>query len=293
MGKQAIPGAGRGQVFYIPADRVTIIGFDTKHKKGEHPLWDERAAEPPSESLVRNIAVHGVKNAVKIRKNGLHEKGPYEGEHVLEVIDGRDRTKSCREAAKRADKAGEVAPLLKVEFERGSEDAQVSTMIMLNEQRKDDGIMVKAAKATRVLGMGHTEEQVANLFGVEVQSVNRWRKLVELAPAVQRAIELGKISATAAVRLHKLGHDEQIEKLAELIANGQRPTAAQASDKVKPETKRRSVQLLPKRKLNKIIQDEQWVASLSEDAQALLRVFYGDKRAVGLVPGLRERLKEK
>lgn len=292
MGSQAIPGAGRGQVFFVPADQVTIIGYDTKHRCGEHPLWDERASDPVDEAIVRNIGVYGVEVACKIRKNGTHESGKYAGQPVLEVIDGRTRTKACREAARRAEKAGQVPPLLKVELERGSEATQVGTMITLNELRHGDGTMVKAAKAARVLAAGQSEEDVATMFGVETQTIEKWRKLVELAPAVKAAVESGKISATAAVRLHKLSHEEQVAKLAELIANG-KPTVAEATDRVKPDGKRTSKPLLPKRQLNKIMKDEEWIATLSEDAQALLRVFFGDKKAVSLVPGLRERLRAK
>lgn len=289
MGKQAIPGATRGQIFYIDPDQVTIIGRDTKHKEGEHPLYDERAKRDPSESRVRNIRTYGVLEAVKIRKNGKHDSGPLAGQDVLEVIDGRGRVIDCREAAKRAKKAGEDPVRLKVEFKKTDEDTQVGIMISMNELREGDTPMNRARKADRILSNGQSVANVANMFGVTRQAISQWRQLMSLSKKVQKAVDTDKLSASAALTLKKLSHDEQDAALAELIAssNGKRPTAAAVRGKVD----NGYVPKLNRKLAVKVTEEEAFMESLSDDCGALIRFLAGDQKALKSVPGLGRLMK--
>jgi hypothetical protein len=287
MGKQAIVGATRGQHFFVDPSRVTIIGRDTAHKAGEHPLFDERATRDYDEARVRNIRTYGVKVAVVVRKNGKRD----DGEDVLEVIDGRGRTIDCREAFRRAEAAGEVGPMLKVEFERSDEDTQVGVMVSLNEHRVEDTPMNRARKAGRILSAGRSVGDVANMFAVSEQAVRGWQVLLELSKAVQKAVDAGSIAASAALQLRKLSHEEQNEKLGELLAgakqNGnKRPTARQARDKVNGHKAPRLTRGVAKK-----LQKHPWSQEhLSADARALLSWIAGDDKAIDSVEGLRERL---
>lgn len=282
MAKQAIPDASRGTFFLVEPEMVTIIGLDTPHKEGEHPLYDERIKLPLDEALVRNIRVYGNKESVKIRKNG----------EVFEVIDGRQRTRAVREAKRRAVEAGEQPPKLKVELERGSEETMLGIMISMNELRHDDTTMVKARKASSLVALGHSEHSVAIMFGVSVQNIRLYRKVTELAPAVQKAIDRGEVSVNAATKLHPLSHEEQTNKLAELLQEGSRPTAHQVRGKVARANGEEEAPRLNKRVVKKLVADEDWLGGLSDDAAAILRFLAGDEKALKKVPGLMSRLKK-
>lgn len=291
MGKQAIANAARGQVFYVHPNRVTIIGRDTEHRAGEHPLFDERAHRSPDEARVRNIRVYGVKHAVTVRKNGTHATGKFKGEDVLEVIDGRGRAIDCREAYTLAEKAGEEPPLLKIEFLREDEDTQVGVMISLNELRNGDTPMAKAKKAGRIIGMGRSIADVATMFGVTEMGVRQWLALLDLAKPVQKAVERGDIAASAATQLGKLSHEEQEAKLSELIATapkGKRPTAQKARQHVNGDD---ALRLTPGAARKILKKHDEWVRELSDDARILLQAFAGEPNAIKRVKGLSAILK--
>jgi ParB family chromosome partitioning protein len=282
MGGQWIQG-GRGQHFFVHPDQVTIIGLDTDDGP-EHPLYDERINLPLDESLVLNIAMYGVLNAVKCRKNG----------DLYEVIDGRQRVRACRVAYKLAEKAGEVPPKLKVEKLHDAEDNQRRAGLFLNAYRYDDSVLDKAKKAARMAAFGDSDEEIAAAMNVQAQTIRLWHRIVELAPAVHKAIEAGKISAHAAGKLYKLSHDDQKKKLKELLAkpNGAKPTADNAQKAVQGKTPTgRTRAILPKAKIRMLCANDKFLDNISDDAKALLRVLQGDEEAVHDIPGLAEALR--
>ena len=296
MGKQAIPGAARGQHFFVDPHRVTVVGRDTEHGPGGHPLWDERALRDPDSARVKNIRRYGVKVPVIVRKNGRHEDGPYKGLDVLEVIDGRGRTIDCREAWRLANEAGEVTPQLKVEFERSDEDTQVGIMISLNEHRADDTPMNRARKAGRILASGRSVQDVAGMFGVTVAAVRLWRQLLELSRPVQRAVDNDRISASAALQLRKLSHDDQRKKLAELVSH------AKASGKKRPTTNQvrqrangKNSDLRLNRNLARTLMGDagnEWRDGLSPECLAVFEWIAGDSKAIERIPGMQKLLEK-
>lgn len=300
MGGQAFKGK-RGQHFADPY-RVSVIGLagrpgagplDTAHKEGEHPLWDERIMLPLDEAMANNMRVYGTIEAVKVRKAGKYPEGhPNAGEDIIEVVEGRQRTRSCRRAVELAKKAGEVAPMLKIEFQRADDVTAVGAMISANEQRRDDLPSVKARKAARILALGHSEQDVANMFGVTTTAVRQWTKFTELSKKVKKAVDNNQISFSAAIQFHGLAADDQNEKLSELIASG-KPSVnnARAAASGKKPSGGRAPVILPKSKLKKLGQDQDFIDGLSEDAHALLAVLLGDSSYVKKVPGLADRLK--
>ena len=301
MGKQVVPGAKRGQVFFINAleegpgefpFRVVIIGLDTGHKRGEHPFWDERAAGIKiDEPLVANIRTYGVREAIKVRKVKL---GTGDNDYIFEVIDGRQRTKMCREAARRAKAAGEVPMPLKLEVGADREETQVGLMISLNSHRFDDTAMVRARKASDLIGMGHSRADVANMFGVSKQAIGNWLSLVTLHRSVQKAVERGELSASAAIELRDVPKGEQVEKLAELVASGTGATDAKRQRKSRqngnaapqPVAKRPPVKVL-----RRVAENEDFIDSLSPDAKSLLLWMLGDEKQAAEIPGLADVLK--
>lgn len=281
-----------GKVHYVNPFDVTIIGFDTPHQEGDHPLWDERIHLPVDPRLVRNISVYGVSTAVKVRRNG---KNP-EGADILEVIDGRQRVRACREVFHAAESAGEVLTLLKIEYEKSDDLTHVGLMISLNEQRQGDTPIARARKAFRATQLGHSQSDVAVMFGVTKQCVDQWLKLVDLDTEVQTAVDSGEISATAALGFSGLSRQKQREGLATLREDSgedaQRPTkedvAAVTGGARVSRPRVRKLLTLPV--LRKLAEEEEWVGGLSSDAQALFRVLLGDESAIAEVPGLSELL---
>jgi len=305
MGKQVVPGAKRGQVFYInplgegPAGgdyeyRVVIIGLDTAHKRGEHRLWDERAGSiQMDEPLVANIRTYGVRESVKVRKV---KTGNGEDDYIFEVVDGRQRTKMCREGARRAVAAGEVPPLLKLEVSNDREETQVGVMISLNAHRFDDTTMVRARKVADLTGMGYTRSDLANMFGVSKQAIANWLVLTALHKTVQSAIEKGTISASAAGQLADVPMPEQPAKLKELVEAGatgvdeakRQRRGRQGGQPAAPRGKRPAIKVL-----RRVADDDEFLSGLSPDARDLFHWMMGDEKRAARIKGLTALLKGK
>jgi hypothetical protein len=88
-------------------------------------------------------------------------------------------------------------------------------------------------------------DQVARAFAVTPTAVRQWLAIIKAAPAVRRAVESGRISATAVYNLVKgcETHAVQTEALEKLLASGEKPTAAAAArvtNNDKPAKKKRA-----------------------------------------------------
>lgn len=88
MGKTAID-AERGTIFRLDPNDVLVIGHDTQHKRGEHPLWQARALEPADEALAQHMAQHGftsVIDGVKALRYALGELPPRRVAGLLALV---------------------------------------------------------------------------------------------------------------------------------------------------------------------------------------------------------------
>jgi ParB family chromosome partitioning protein len=268
MAKQALEGK-RGNLFLIAPEDLVIIGIDTAHKsEKEHPLYDPRIKLPVNENLVRNIMVYGVIDPIKVRK---------EGDDPV-VVDGRQRLRAAREANKRLVAEGKEPILVPVIPKRGSDATMFGVLISANENRQNDDILAKIDKAGRMLDMGKTEDDIAIAFGVQVQTIKIWLKLLDVCDAVRKAVDAGQISPSAAAKLAGLNRDEQISTLKTLIESGQ-ATTAQATAHVRAvKTGKETTAAPSKRLIKKMIEyvkandDER----LSEDFLKGVRWAIGD-----------------
>ena len=221
--KQALEGS-RTNVFLVDPKTVTIV------RDPKHPLYDERIHLPIEEGLVLNIMEFGVKDPVRVSKDGAE---------VL-VVDGRRRTAHLIEANKRLKKAGLEEHKLPVMVDRGDMSRLVGIMISLNENRKNDIILAKADKVVRYLDMGRTEQDAAVCFGVEVSTIKNWVALASLDVEVKKAVSTGKLSPTAAWQLATLSRDEQraaLQGLIEAAADGKAPTVEETTEEVRTRRK--------------------------------------------------------
>jgi ParB family chromosome partitioning protein len=222
--------AGRFDAFRFDPSKLVIIGLDTDDGP-EHPLWDERIKLPLDEAMVKSVMKIGVKETIIVRKR------PDGG---AEVVNGRRRTMHAREANRRLEELGEPLLAVPAVLERGDDDHHAEVMVSLNEIRVNDDVLVKAAKAKRMLDRCGDVERVATAFGVTDRTVHTWVKLDELPKTVKKAVSEGVLSANAAGKLHGMDKVEQDKALAELKeqheSTGKRASAKDASSK-NPNTK--------------------------------------------------------
>jgi ParB/RepB/Spo0J family partition protein len=206
--------------------KLIIIGLDTDDR--DHALFDERVFLPVDESLVRNIMVYGIQQPVNVRLE----------EGKLYVVDGRQRVRAAREAAKRMTGAGEQTIKVPARVTRGDDARVAGIMISNNELRQGDELLVKARKASRLLDQLGGINEVALAFGRTPTTIKNWLSLVEADETVLHAVQNGKLSAAAAIELSAYSRSEQRSKLNLLLRRtesrleeegGGTPTAAAPS----------------------------------------------------------------
>lgn len=223
MGKQALEGQ-RLNAFGMDPDKLVIIGLDTQDGP-EHPLYDERIKLKLDEGLVRNIMVYGVIETVTVTKDA---------DGLPLVVVGRQRVRCAREANKRLTAEGKKPILVPCMTKRGEQNTMFGVMISENENRQEDSIITKARKASRMISVCRTTEtEAAAAFGVSRPTLSSWLKLLDLDPALVKAIDRGEISANLALEKAGAGADVQKALAAEVRgkkANGKgRPSGAKAA----------------------------------------------------------------
>jgi ParB family chromosome partitioning protein len=198
-GKMAKP------LFHLDPMKIEIVGLDSPGD-ATTVLYDERVELEVDEAMIRNIMFYGVKVPILIRQDGDRNI----------VVDGRQRVRCAREANKRLEARGEVSLKVPAVPVTASDSLLTGIMISTNEQRRDDDILVKAAKAARLYEMTGDKEEVCAAFGRTPQTINGWLRLAQAHPTVHEAVRTGLLSPSAAVELAGCSRDEQVEKIATL-----------------------------------------------------------------------------
>lgn len=273
MSGQALPGT-RTTAYAASPDDLVVIGIDTEDGP-EHPLYDERIKLPLSEEMVLDIMARGVMEPVLVRK----------AENTVQVVDGRRRVLHAREANKRLKDKIQVPFLLR----KGEKDHEsIGVGISANEHRIEDPPMLKARKLEKFIAAGGSEEDAVIHFAVTKAAIGQWKKMLLLAPKVQKYIDQRKISASAAVKFADMPHDEQVEAVEKLIEQGS-TTVGDAKAKAKNKKKSRGnkdddeAQKAPGKRVIKKVLDvnakmkkEDGEGVLSEDFVKGLRWAIGD-----------------
>jgi ParB family transcriptional regulator, chromosome partitioning protein len=215
-------------ILYVDPNEIVIIGLDEEEEG--NVLNDERAQKDVSEALVRNIMFYGILQPVNVRQ----EAGRYF------VVDGRQRVKAAREAARRQQSAGEVQVKVPCLIRQSDDMTVAGIMVSSNEIRSADAVLVKAKKAARLLSMHGDIQAVALTFGRSVKTVENWMLLVQAAPEIHQAIETGKISANVGIDIARKPREEQIEALNQILADvpGRRTEAPGEGTPVPPRSPR-------------------------------------------------------
>lgn len=214
----------RRSYFMFDPEECIIIGWDTKDGP-EHPHYDERVKQLDTldEGLVRNIQAYGVLEPILFTRDG----------DKIIVVAGRRRVVHAREAAKRQRKAGEVVLKVPAIPKQGEDRYLFGVSRAENSMRLNDGPLVNARNAQRMLDMGSSEADIAVAFGVKTQTVKDWISLLSLGAKVRTAVEKGTLSPSAAASLAKLSKEDQEKHLDELVASGAKPTMDNVINKVR------------------------------------------------------------
>jgi ParB family transcriptional regulator, chromosome partitioning protein len=218
--KDAYGAVGTTSLLSFDPDTLVIV-TDPKH-----PLFDERAALEPEESMILNVKTYGVIQAITVCKN--RDTG------AVEVVYGRQRVKALREANRRLREAGEQPKFIQAKVTKAEGPELAAMVVVENEIRKDDTPMNRARKMSRLMERyGFAEDQVAVVFGCSVPTVKSTLALLEVSTPVRTAVEDGTINVTTAAKLAKLPAAEQRAKLAEVVNAGQGKTGHEKSKAVR------------------------------------------------------------
>jgi len=209
MSKTAIEGASRGTTFYVDPSILMLI------TDRSHPLYDKRVELPVSEELVQSMMVHGwfSNKPAAVRKNG----------DLLEVNDGRQRTKAAVEANRRRKAEGLPEIRAHVVVVKGDDISQFERLVVSNGLDQKDDVVELANKAKRLIDLGRSEKEAAISFGVTEKTISNWMKLHDCAPEVIAAVRAGRVGAhDAALKISTLPRDKQVEALKEIETSGKK-----------------------------------------------------------------------
>lgn len=169
-----------GDYLYLEQEQLTLITDKS------HPLYDPRVEIEPSPEFVENIRANGIQVPVMAwEDNNGH----------LVVAAGRQRVKAARILW---ETKGIRVPVRCIVVS-GNYETLASLAVIENEARRDDGIMVKAAKAQKLIDMGMAVKDVATTFCVSRQAINQWQRALNLSEYLKGRVESGGLSVTAAL----------------------------------------------------------------------------------------------
>lgn len=274
---------GRGDFLYIDPERLTLVSDKS------HPLYDDRVHLPLVENMVLSIMTAGVKVAIAIRLNGKDSKD----RPIVEVVDGRQRTKNAREANKRLKKAGQDIKLVKCIPEKGEDADFISTMIIMNEFKQERSVMSRVRLLKRLLDAGKTQPQAAITLGVSTGTIANYLRLLDCDTSVQEAVDKNLIPAEAAKRLATMNRDEQKVALDSMVAVGATKgrTAIQAAEQASQGRRIDVSNTEGPRMRNRVFIE--WVRDATKDmplVSATLGYILGDEKALDAFPLLKTKL---
>ena len=253
MSKSAID-APRINTFLVKPEDLTLITDKA------HTLYDSRIELPINDGLVRSIVATGFHSTIEAFKDG--EK--------IVVIDGRQRVRAAIKANEIRREKGQEPVSVRVQLKKATEAELFAVQLLLNENRQEDSDLTRAKNLSRMIAFGVTEESAGAAIGLSPARTKQILALLDLSSPVQKAVEAGKISTTAAVQLVKLERAAQTIELEKLFAEsgGKRVRVRQTTKAVK-KVRGKDGQDPPSRK--QILALLEWSgAGLGEDARAAL-----------------------
>lgn len=261
-GSQADVGA-RGSLWRFAPHELTIVGHDTDEQ--EHELCDHESNAFDAENYKEYIdymRLNGVDKPIIFRRDG---------DRVL-VVEGRTTTRVARvvaplwEADRRAEglKGDECKLTIPAVVRRGTADEMFCVSRAANRRRPGSVTDIGDAKAlARLVNNGAPVEQAAVRLGLLPSRAKQLLAVLQLHPKLQRRVGVD-VSLDTAAKLAKLPQAEQVAKVAELQAAGEKPTARAVSNKLRAENGK-APSLTPSAKLAHVVSviDQVWRGELS------------------------------
>jgi ParB family transcriptional regulator, chromosome partitioning protein len=251
MGKQAIEGATRSNIFYVDPGQLTLVTDKL------HPLYDPRVNNPVNPLFVESMAANGwVGGVVMVRKNG----------DLIEVEDGRQRVKTAIEANKLRDQPFKIP----VQAVRDDDNEAFRSMVLMNGFRTEDVPSVVAEKIHRFIQLGNSEKNAAVVFGLSLGSIKNYLKLRDASSNVRKAVDGERVSLNDALKLTELTREEQDKALAAAESNS---TPVRQEAHARGAKKKATRQGANRAKVRRLLDE---IKSWGTTERALLRWFIGE-----------------
>lgn len=220
-GKRARTEADKLKQAGIIASRMNVTLMDpadlTLIREKDHPLYDPRVENEvdPADPFYKDILKNGVRDTVKVRKNGEDKAG----RPILQVVDGRQRVMTLIHI-------NTHHPLpsgprrLKVEFIHGDDGVMVLTSLATNHQRKDETPYSRAVKIQKAKALGRSNEEIAEACRwLTTTPVEQHLLILNFVPEVQQAFNK-ELPVGAIKTFAKVPREEQIEALRKIREGG-------------------------------------------------------------------------
>ena len=218
--------APRQEVKMYDPNEVVIIGVDTDDGHA-HWGYDEDSNKT---ALLEADVLFTYENG--IIQNVL---GRRDGDKVV-IVAGRGRTRQLREANKRRVADGLPPWWLPVKIVQGDSRKMLVLKHGENSHRRDQSPFVRAQQAYE-LSQQFPEDQAATIMGLGLYQFRDVLKLLDVGPAVKKAVQQGDLMPTAAIELAALSEVDQATQLASIMAtaavNGHKPTTRDVKAKIR------------------------------------------------------------
>jgi len=270
--------------------RMDLLAFDPEtlyieNDDKESPYYDGRAVTI-DRSMVESIKMLGITNPIRVVEEDADENGVSR----MIVLDGRNRVRHARIANQEFKAEGsETRVLVSAQVARSTAVTLNAMMIASNHFRRESTVMEKVGQLARHLEMGGTPTSASLSFGVSLNCIYQWQRLLSCSPATQKAVNNGLIPIEAAKLLCKLDRAKQAEAVAEMTKDGTVATkgkkAQAAASKAAGKRPRPQDQEAAKKRLSKL-EIEQFLAQTTEHLDVLNAYGLGLRDAMCLVLGM-------
>jgi ParB family transcriptional regulator, chromosome partitioning protein len=234
--------------FWIPPENLIIAGVDCDASLVPD-VADPDRLKLDVEDLALNIAQHGIRDTVIVRKYPHLERAV--------VVAGRRRVRAARIANTRlSDDKKVLVPCI------SEKNDAFASMVLENEHRVNDTPLARARKARRYRERGASTKEICITFGVEPSTLSNWWALLEASPEVQTAVEQGVIGATVGAEIGRVAPPDQAEALRRAIEAGR---GGAALENVRAMRKPRAVNETASRRLS-VSLVKKFTAALTPDS---------------------------
>jgi len=218
--------APRQEVKMYDPNEAVIIGLDTDDGPSHWGYDEESNKNPVLEADVQFTYENGVIQNVLARRDG----------DKIVIVAGRGRTRQLREANKHRIANGLPVWYLPVRIVKGDARKMLVLKHGENSHRREQSPFARAQQAYE-LAQQFPEDQAATILGLGLVQFRSVLKLLDVGPAVKKAVMQGDLMPTAAIELAALSEAEQTTQLAAIMAtatvNGSKPTTRDVKAKVR------------------------------------------------------------